>query len=145
MASSAAATMGDRNHNNMRFTNNLLNNQAQQDHGFKFPAHTPLRSTVESPLSAPPDNRATLQRRFTTDSMRPTNLNWDNQAVFNRGQMDIAESLDLAPSMVGGFQRLQIEDPLDVEVCLLLQLPVQFFDAERYVDSCQNAEGLSTF
>lgn len=116
MASSAAATMGDRNHNNMRFTNNLLNNQAQQDHGFKFPAHTPLRSTVESPLSAPPDNRATLQRRFTTDSMRPTNLNWDSQTVFHRGQMDIAESLDLAPGMVGGFQRLQVEDPLDVEV-----------------------------
>ncbi|KAI5841910.1 armadillo-type protein [Morchella snyderi] len=109
-SSTAAATVGDRN---MRFTNNLLNNQAQQDHGFRFPAHTPLHNS-ESPLSATPDSRATLQRRFTTDSMRPPNIDmgWDSSNVFHRNRMNPSDSLDLAPS----FQRLQVADQSEADL-----------------------------
>lgn len=142
MGSTAAATVGDRNHNNMRFTNNLLNNQAQQDHTFKFPAHTPLRSTVESPLSATPDNRATLQRRFTTDSMRPAHLEvgWDSSAIYNRTRMN-SDSLELTPTMVTGFQRLQVGDTMEAEVCLLPQFSRLIFDADCRIDPPKISDG----
>jgi hypothetical protein len=88
------ATVGDRNLEQMHFRNS----QAYVES--KFPAYAPLRSTAEaSALSATPDNRATLQRRFTTDSLKQPQVNvpsgWDPSS-FNRLPV---ESLDLAPGV----------------------------------------------
>ncbi|PUU72262.1 armadillo-type protein [Tuber borchii] len=73
-----------------------------------FPAYAPLRSPAEaSTISAAPDNRATLQRRFTTDSLKQPQMNmpssWDPSS-FNRMT---AEPLDLAPSARQKVEMLQ--------------------------------------
>ena len=66
-----------------------------------FPSYAPLRlgENGSATLSSPNDSRATIQRRFTTDSMK---VSFNPRASYDAGglqRLPISESLDLAPSV----------------------------------------------
>lgn len=90
-------TVGDRKMDDLGFRSSQPHEVAA------FPAYAPLRLGDSTPLSASNDARATLQRRFTTDSMKgPFNVRAPYEAS-GLQRLPIAETLDLAPSVSVSF------------------------------------------
>ncbi|KAF8468427.1 armadillo-type protein [Kalaharituber pfeilii] len=97
-------TVGDRKMDDLGFRS------PQSHEAAAFPPYAPLRLGDSTPLAVSNDARATIQRRFTTDSMKISFSPRASYEVPGLQRMPIAETLDLAPSTLQKFQAITKEN-----------------------------------